>query len=1303
MSSLYKLSIQGVRSFDSEASETIEFGFPLTLICGQNGCGKTTIIECLKYATTGDLPPNSKGGTFVNDPSIAARNTVNAQVKLAFQNVNGKSMICTRTMQLTKKRGKGLSSNTFKTLEGQLSVMDKGQKSTISTKNSELDTQIPVYLGASRAILDYVIFCHQDDSLWPLSEASVLKKRFDDIFEALKFTKVLDSLKTIKKDMTNDIKLIEQNVQHLRIDKSRADKIRGKVDSMSTNYETLTEEIAHLTTTLEKKEQEAETLFVSNQSFQEVLSKYEQLQYSQKSCQTQLERLKKNIDILPDTDSVLLSRFDNFDAHLQDQQKNASAKQEELTAINKTLQKLRQVLNSLIRSEGSLKLKEEAYDENKNQIVALINENALGNGSTEYRQVDIQSILNKLEDNFGHKSIEYEKLIANNKKTLDKKAKEARRLADEVTINQQRERHYQQDLLKVENRIIEVNRQKSVLHQQIAELDIHKSELKDLEDNYDPTSHNSRIKELNSKLDNERQQLSNLDIQSEQLGRKISQLGKQSDALSKISFIKEGIDRKKMSLAAYLKGYHSSFEQATGKSSEKVNGEELNERIVKAEYHSKDQANEYDESTKNVNSLSAKLENIRARLSTNQRQTSELKHEICKVLEDDEIDDYEQVISDLEENNRDAMESLNTFDVTNQFKLKAIEIAEAEKHCTLCLRPFDTPGLSKFLKELKANVNSMTAEKLKKEVNDTATELKQAKVLHSSVLKYRECTKELPQLEREVKELTILLEKEEKLQLKFKSEVDFSKEKLNTLNSLKTPFLEITRLEKEITEANSELKSLEDILSDYGSSCSMSPTEIQQKMDKTNKEIRELRQNISDDMEAKYIMQREISRAEGKIKDKKLTISTLERTLVNQEHEQATIEVLQKEAAELKSSIEELKATLKGIISRREECENELQLTGVAFTESEGKLENEVSSLEKLKVQLSELYGAAKYYEDVEKKEMQRIGDDIIKGNESIEELELSLQGVQSELRQIEKTINEANNVKGQIRDNLDLRRLQNEGKDIENQIKELDVKDAHDKRNEYNERSQKIRQEITDISSEHAGKIGEVKQLRDQIKALKTDLDSEYVDVDLRYQSEWVKLQTNMLASNDLQTYSKALDNAIMKYHSHKMGTINRILNELWKQTYKGTDVDTIAIKSDMNLHAKGNRSYNYRVVMYKQECELDMRGRCSAGQKVLTSILIRLALAECFGANCGIIALDEPTTNLDVENTESLAQSLNNIIEFRRGQKNFQLIVITHDEKFLSHIEGEQFTDNFYRLQRDENQRSVIRSLPINFILEA
>ena len=161
-------------------------------------------------------------------------------------------------------------------------------------------------------------------------------------------------------------------------------------------------------------------------------------------------------------------------------------------------------------------------------------------------------------------------------------------------------------------------------------------------------------------------------------------------------------------------------------------------------------------------------------------------------------------------------------------------------------------------------------------------------------------------------------------------------------------------------------------------------------------------------------------------------------------------------------------------------------------------------------------------------------------------------------------------------------------------------------------------------------------------------------------------------------------------------MEEVNRIIDELWKKTYQGTDVDTILIRSD-DENAKGNRSYNYRVCMVKQDAEMDMRGRCSAGQKVLASIIIRLALAECFGINCGLIALDEPTTNLDRDNIRSLAGSLHDIIQARQHQANFQLIVITHDEEFLKFMKCPEFTDTYWRISRNAEQTSIIEKQSI------
>lgn len=133
---------------------------------------------------------------------MANEKEVKAQVRLRFWNVNRQRMTATRNLQVTVKKGGGL---TMKTLEGILAKTDVDggegkvslcnlfdivradrQRNTISTKCSEMDEEVPLLLGVSRAILENVIFCHQEESNWPLSEPAALKKKFDDIFEATK-------------------------------------------------------------------------------------------------------------------------------------------------------------------------------------------------------------------------------------------------------------------------------------------------------------------------------------------------------------------------------------------------------------------------------------------------------------------------------------------------------------------------------------------------------------------------------------------------------------------------------------------------------------------------------------------------------------------------------------------------------------------------------------------------------------------------------------------------------------------------------------------------------------------------------------------------------------------------------------------------------------------------------------------------------------------------------------------------------------------------------------------------------------
>jgi DNA repair protein RAD50 len=185
-----------------------------------------------------------------------------------------------------------------------------------------------------------------------------------------------------------------------------------------------------------------------------------------------------------------------------------------------------------------------------------------------------------------------------------------------------------------------------------------------------------------------------------------------------------------------------------------------------------------------------------------------------------------------------------------------------------------------------------------------------------------------------------------------------------------------------------------------------------------------------------------------------------------------------------------------------------------------------------------------------------------------------------------------------------------------------------------------------------------------------------------------------------------KALDHSIIEYHSEKMREINAILRELWCDVYVrsntgANDIDFIEIKTEPATEQKSTRrAYNYRVVMRVEGQEVDMRGRCSAGQKVLAAILIRIALAEVFGLEFGMLALDEPTTNLDTDKIDALAAALATLVDKRRQQSNFLLLVITHDERFVELLQqGTHMQACVYRVQRNEHtQASEIVDAQVN-----
>merc|ERR1712141_81950 len=79
-------------------------------------------------------------------------------------------------------------------------------------------------LGVSKPILNYVIFCHQEDSNWPLDEGSKVKDKFDEIFNSAKYKDCLKEIKKVRATHMQQEKMEKKELEYMSADKKKRKK-----------------------------------------------------------------------------------------------------------------------------------------------------------------------------------------------------------------------------------------------------------------------------------------------------------------------------------------------------------------------------------------------------------------------------------------------------------------------------------------------------------------------------------------------------------------------------------------------------------------------------------------------------------------------------------------------------------------------------------------------------------------------------------------------------------------------------------------------------------------------------------------------------------------------------------------------------------------------------------------------------------------------------------------------------------------------------------------------------------------------
>ncbi|CAI6081319.1 unnamed protein product [Clonostachys chloroleuca] len=1298
MSRIDKLSISGVRSFSPGAREAIQFYSPLTLIVGYNGSGKTTIIECLKYATTGELPPNSKGGAFIHDPKLCGEKEVLAQVKLQFRSINDRQHVATRSIQLTAKK----TTRSQKTLDCSLVVVNNGERTTTSTRQAQLDEMIPERLGVSRAILDAVIFCHQDESLWPLSEPAALKKRFDEIFEALKYTKAIDNLKVIRKKHVEELGKLQNDEAHNKVNKDRGQRAEKTMRSLQDEIEAARQKCEEISAEMEETQERIRDKHEQANSFLQIVqslgNKREQLEYRQDA----VNELKQTIDELHEDDRALEDSLAQYDQSMQRLQQEAEQNKQQYNELQKELAESQRQLNAKLAEQGRHQSDKDKYERQLQTRVELIHETAdkynFRGFDEDLSEQQVKAFNDRLQKLLEEKKRDLGRLQKDNSADLDK-------ATNVITQLEGRKAAKTQDRVSAKQRMSAIDKRVTVLQNESSAISVDEGakalldgQLEELGGRLARLHQETEQANWDSRITEENEKQWQLEAENDKLGRELIECTRLASERAQLDYRKKELADRKRKLETLTNTWKPKLTNAVGSDWEPDTLESQFQTVVKQQTRSVEDARKHREQSRHKQQkVEYRLKNAKDTLEQKTQESAKCKRDVTDALtivrDNAIIEDYSEEVSALESNVEELRNELSLFDALVDYYKKCKRMLETKKKCLLCDRGFEESqraSIDRLQAKIEKSLNPNGKVETEKDLKEASDSLEKLRSVRSCYDTYERLTQELPGLREEVKSIESEFDALERQLEEQEANLATEEEKQRDLDDLSRTVLNISQVVKDIKDSENQVDRITSQQASGG--VARSADEIHELQASVGEQLRGVksrvatlttdRQRVRDHISSleleKSELRNQINSASGQLERKK-DIQTQIQSLKDDQLQQreiiqradADLETIEPEMAEAKSARDETlrqgRAKEQVVVGQRDEVS---------------------SSISELRMIDSDIQG----YID-------RGGPGNLASNQrAIANLETAINSSKKEVDNVTKRANKlreetdnGDRKRKNISDNINYRKHLRALDTLREEIKNLEHRNAHEDYERLQGDARQLENRSNRLVAERGSVMGTMKTKDEELGRLLEEWETFYKDAKHKYRESHIRVETTKAAIEDLAQFGSAVDKAVMQFHSMKMAEVNRIAGELWQSTYQGTDIDTILIRSD-NESSTGKRNYNYRLCMVKQDTEMDMRGRCSAGQKVLASIIIRLALAESFGVNCGLIALDEPTTNLDRDNIKSLAESLHKIIQTRQAQSNFQLIVITHDEDFLRHMRCSDFCDSFFRVKRDERQNSVI-----------
>lgn len=1265
MSSIEKLGITGLRSYDPERIESIDFFRPLTLILGKNGSGKTTILEALRFAICGAMPPETaKGRGFVWDPRLAGRNETKAAVKLKFTAVGNRAVLCVRSMLLQTGRNEGL-----RKMEQFLRLRStEGEVLTIGHTCAEIDRQMPELLGLSRAVIESVVLCHQEEAMWPFSDSAGLKKVFDELFDTARVAKLAEQLSAVLRDKKRLLREEKIALDYSRREVERFAELQLELKNALESHGRATGQLDRLRLQL---------------STDADFSELENAERSLGATDEQIKRLRFDLEMLEkDLQRWALTRSpEDLRLALDPPPLNPSPP---LRPAGSFLARLAQILWGRLPSDDPPPRhvpRTETPDQHRN--ICSLEFPARGEALPFSESPPPEVIDSPSLDWQAFADLPLPPWAAYRTFFLEKTAELSRRISEQThLVTQLNDSLRQSDLVYLlkDIRTLYMKHMSRTLER---EWTGEGPALASLDDEIARTR--TQINEAetrSSTLESQtRENESSLTLNLDRLGHQIRKRA-ELDSLEQFRLLDLELKNSSLKLqdlavkqkllaesTAEAKQRKVLLERETALTTTHV----LHRRFAELEKRRQTLVLKVSFRGSGRESIELALEERRALLSEEQKarertDRAEVEVEALKKAKEKEKRALEEantlalakldlsqlggmVASDPEylfseyksgkEKLQKAEAQVNLMKyVTNELLPYMIQVSVKSGRCVVCdksVHPNETPNVEANLTRKLSAASS--------KIGLVSCDVESLRSKHSLLKKQR---KELREVEQRAEKRREIVEELDSLCAALS---DFALERKITIEKIES-------VEREI-ETLKELQSVEISLAEFDRQ-SLDPNFIWD-AERDDKMLETLRRELKSAEETLYRSER----------------STLE-FQAETAAEEARCEKLRRELGGFSlndefSGEEQSLASLSELQTKQRELKRNLEASQENFKATRASLETEKRQLTLRLQSLEELRDKVGQYATALRQNSL---------NDKKEAAEKEILAINSELQVFEARQQLVAMLERREAAEIELLRLEKARR-----LLETSRSDLLKRRSVF----ETLRGSIAKLEGEIGAFRGRANEIMDRL--------SKEQNCERTFIEKQAGFEFQRLCIEDLEALHRSVEGALVDFHRQKIEEINRIIDSIWKATYAGEDIVSVQIRSEelTNESERSRKNYEYKVVfLNKNRKELPMRGHCSSGQKVLASIVIRLALSEAFCLNCGLLALDEPTTNLDEDNVRLLGNFLKRLIKTRENQKSFQLVVITHDPQFIEVLSS--YLSTYYLVSKDQKGFSKITPVEVS-----